>query len=276
MNLKFTKAHGIGNDFVVIDTIRDGVPDVDMSKLSKLACDRRTGVGADGIILILRKSELEMRMFNPDGSESEMCGNGLRAFAKICVDRGYASGTFEVKTGAGQLTPTVLPDGRVSVNMGQARLNPSEIGMKSAEAKFINAPLDKNRSGTAVSMGNPHLMIFVDEVNAVELEYEGPLYEHHALFPNRTNVHFVQVLNTSEVKMRSWERGAGATLACGTGACAVAVAAHENGFANRQVTVHLPGGDLEIDYQADGTVIMTGSATTVFEGELGSALQPVI
>lgn len=276
MNLKFTKSHGIGNDFVVIDTIRDGVPDVDMSKLAVLVCDRNKGVGADGIILILRKTDLEMRMFNPDGSESEMCGNGLRAFAQICVERGYATGSFPVKTGAGELTPTVLTDGRIAVNMGPARLSPAEIGMKSADAKFVNAPLDKNRNGTAVSMGNPHLMIFVDNVDAVELGYEGPLYEHHSLFPKRTNVHFVQVMGPSELKMRSWERGAGATLACGTGACAVAVAAHENGFANRQVTVHLPGGDLEIDYQTDGTVIMTGSATNVFEGELGSALQPVI
>lgn len=261
----------------MIDTIRDGVPDVDMSKLAVIACDRRTGVGADGIILILKKTELEMRMFNPDGSESEMCGNGLRAFAKLCVERGYASGKFTVKTGAGDLVPEVLPDGRIAVDMGKARLNPADIGMKGvAGEKFVSQSLDANRKGTAVSMGNPHLVIFVDDVDAVELTFEGPTYEHHTFFPNRTNVHFVQVISPSELKMRSWERGAGATLACGTGACSVAVAAHENGLSHRDVTIHLPGGDLDVSYQADGTVIMTGSATNVFEGVLGRALQPAV
>lgn len=266
--------HGIGNDFVLIDTIRDGDLAGDASIASKVLCDRSLGVGADGLILVERADDmLEMKMYNPDGSASEMCGNGLRTFGKLCHSRGYASDKFSVKTGAGVLAVQCISSDLVSINMGQAILEPAKIGMLGIGGeKFVNQDIGNDKTGTAISMGNPHLVIFVDNVTNVDLAYEGPRFENHKYFPNRTNVHFVQVNSDSEITQRTWERGAGATLACGTGACASAVAAFLNSKTGRNVKVNLPGGSLQVDYLDDGSVQMTGTATVSFEGSSSTLL----
>ncbi|MBS1702168.1 MAG: diaminopimelate epimerase [Armatimonadetes bacterium] len=272
--MKFTKMHGIGNDFVLIDTIRDGEPEGDLMTLAQKLCDRRFGIGSDGLILVENPdSSLTMRMFNPDGSESEMCGNGLRTFARLCHDRGYGGDTFPVATGAGTLQVTFHDDQTVSVNMGPAILSPEGIGMTGVTGStFVGQDIGKGQFGTAVSMGNPHLVILVEDISKIELEVEGPRLERHAFFPRRTNVHFVQIDSSEEISMRTWERGAGATLACGTGACASAVAAYLNGKTGRKVKVNLPGGSLNVDYQDDGTVLMRGPAEYSFEGSLSDPL----
>jgi diaminopimelate epimerase len=243
-----------------------------LAELARQVCDRKFGVGADGLILAERGSSapFAMRMFNPDGSESEMCGNGVRCFALFLRDNGLTeAATIPVETGAGLLTLDVAEDGRVRVDMGPARLTRGEIGMTGpAGERFVAQPVaGTDRVGTAVSMGNPHLVVFVPDVEAVDLEREGRALEHHGLFPNRVNVHFVQVVSRTHLRQRTWERGAGATLACGTGACAVAVAGFLNGLSERAVTVSLPGGDLSVEYCEDGRVLMTGPAETVFVGE---------
>ncbi len=267
--------HGVGNDFVLIDTIRDGCPTGQLSDFSRRICDRTFGVGADGLILIERaQNGLEMRMFNPDGSESEMCGNGLRTFARLCHDRKYATGSFPVKTGAGILEVNIQSNGFVSINMGQAILEPTKIGMTGVPGiSFINQSIGGQAFGTAVSMGNPHLVIFVDDVSLVDLPFEGRRFEHHGLFPNRTNVHFVQVNSTTEITIRTWERGAGATLACGTGACASVVASYLNEKTIRDVRVNLPGGSLSVAYQLDGSVQMSGAAEYSFDGSLSALFE---
>jgi len=267
--------HGIGNDFVLIDTIRDGVVSDDLSALSQKLCNRQFGIGGDGLILIEKPGDhLVMRMFNPDGSESEMCGNGLRTFARLSHDRGYGATEFPVETGAGTLNVSFHEDNTVSIDMGLAKLAPNQIGMVSTATgdTFINQDIGKGLKGTAVSMGNPHLVIFVDDVSKVDLEVDGPNLERHSFFPQRTNVHYVQVVSAEEITMRTWERGAGATLACGTGACAAAVASFVNGKTGRAMKVNLPGGSLQIEYREDGTVLMRGPAEYSFEGTLGSPL----
>ncbi len=271
--MRFTKMHGIGNDFVMVDVIADGLPSNDLAKLAREANDRRFGIGGDGLILVEKSDggRFRMRMFNPDGSESEMCGNGIRCFAKLLRDHGHTrESSVPVETGAGTLVVQLLGDGRVRVDMGQARLTRGEIGMLGEPSeKFVESPVD-GYLGTAVSMGNPHLVIFVDDVTAVDLASDGSRLERSGLFPKRVNVHFVQVLG-DRLCQRTWERGAGATLACGTGACAVAVAAHLTGRAGRKSLIELPGGALEIEYLQDGRVLMTGPAETVFEGEWTAA-----
>lgn len=273
MTIPFTKMHGIGNDFVMVDLIRDhGLSSSQpWPKISQFACDRRFGIGGDGLILLDRQdSTLQMRMFNPDGSESEMCGNGIRCFGLLAHDRGYVTEDhFPVLTGAGTLELELLPEHSVTVNMGRARLSPTEIGMAgTTEAEFINQELGfEGLRGTAVSMGNPHLVIFVKDASAVPLEEWGPKLETHPSFPNRVNVHFIEVVDRGHLVQRTWERGAGITLACGTGACASGVAAHVNGLADRKVAIKLPGGSLGVDYRPDGTVFMTGPAETVFDGQ---------
>lgn len=270
--MTFTKMHGIGNDFVMVDAVSEAPPHADLAELSRSVCDRKFGVGADGLILAVRGEEapFAMRMFNPDGSESEMCGNGVRCFALFLRDNGLTEATtIPVETGAGLLTLEVTDSGQVRVDMGPARLTRGEIGMNGEPGeRFVGQPVpDSERVGTAVSMGNPHLVVFVPDVDAVDLEGEGRVLEHSPLFPRRVNVHFVQVLSRTHLRQRTWERGAGATLACGTGACAVAVAGFLNGLSERQVTVSLPGGDLQIEYDSDGRVFMTGPAETVFVGD---------
>ncbi|HVT13084.1 MAG TPA: diaminopimelate epimerase [Fimbriimonadaceae bacterium] len=268
--MRFTKMHGIGNDFVMVDTLANGYPDGDLAELSRQVNDRRFGIGGDGLILVEKgdSAPFRMRMFNPDGSESEMCGNGIRCFAKLLRDHGHTrEARIPVDTGAGRLVVELLPDGRVRVDMGMARLHREDIPMLGeGKETFVEQRVD-GYVGTAVSMGNPHLVIFLDDVSIVDLAEEGSRLEHCELFPNRTNVHFAQVLENGILLQRTWERGAGATLACGTGACSVAVAAHLTGRAPRKSEVRLPGGRLEIEYLEDGRVLMTGPAATVFDGE---------
>jgi diaminopimelate epimerase len=266
--------HGIGNDFVMVDVLRDGPPDVDLGKLAKDINDRRFGIGGDGLILMEKgqTAPFKMRMFNPDGSESEMCGNGVRCFAKLLVDHGHTQeSSVDVETGAGILKLEILPGGSVRVDMGTARLERGQIGMLGElTERFKDQSIGHGFTGTAVSMGNPHLVVFVEDVSAIDVPQFGPILEHHELFPNRVNVHFAQVVNDRSIIQRTWERGAGQTLACGTGACAVAVAAFETGRASRDVEIQLPGGRLNIEYQADGRVYMTGPAETVFIGTYSS------
>lgn len=267
--IPFTKMQGIGNDFVMVDTIRDSLPSSDIQSLARAMNDRRFGIGGDGLILLSRgtSAPFQMRMFNPDGSESEMCGNGIRCFAKLLRDHGHISGNqVSVQTGAGTLHLKITEDDRVQVDMGKARLTRTEIGISpGGEEKFVEQPVGAYKA-TAVSMGNPHIVIFVDDVKAVDLAKEGPGLEHDSLFPMRTNVHFVQLVSRDRLVQRTWERGAGITLACGTGACSVAVAGYLTGRSERKVTVELPGGELEIEYLSSGNVLMTGPAETVFTG----------
>lgn len=270
---------GIGNDFVVIDTLRDSVSLSGLPALARSVCDRKFGVGADGLIFVLRREDkLEMAMLNPDGSLSEMCGNGLRCFARLAVDRGYASGSFPVLTGAGELTVTATAAAPVATSQANNTESPSAASPKQSitidmgEASFPlgKALVDLNDGFRAVhvSMGNPHIVIITENVDAIPLEEVGPQLEHHPLFPQRTNVHFVQVVNRTEIKQRTWERGAGITLACGTGACACAVATAILGLTEGEILNHLPGGDLDLKFQEDGHVLMTGNAEYVFEGVL--------
>jgi diaminopimelate epimerase len=270
--MRFTKMHGIGNDFVMVDAVEK--PFAPSPEFAARVCDRRRGVGSDGLIVLERGSHapFRMRMFNPDGSESEMCGNGVRCAALFLRDRGHLhDSAVKIETGAGILELSILEDGCVQVDMGPARLTRGEIGITGDPTDtFVRQPLDVSGvalEGTAVSMGNPHLVIPVADVSAVPLEEWGPALERHELFPNRVNVHFVQVLSGGALLQRTWERGAGATLACGTGACAATVACHNLGLTDRRVTVSLPGGELLITYLDNGRVLMAGPAESVFEGD---------
>ncbi len=269
--IPFVKMQGLGNDFVVLDALRGDLPSFDPITLSQAVCDRRRGVGGDGLLVLERGDDapFRMRMWNPDGSESEMCGNGLRCVAALLRDRNYASGESDIETGAGVLHAGYVND-LVSIDMGIARLERGEIGMSGEPTeRFVEADLGDGTLGTAVSMGNPHFVLFVANAETIPLESRGRELEVHPLFPHRTNVHFAQVLSPHEVKVRVWERGAGATLACGTGACAVAVAGVETGRLARRSVVHLPGGPLTIEVAEDRRVTMTGPAVTVFDGVFG-------
>jgi diaminopimelate epimerase len=271
LNLAFTKMHGCGNDFVMVDSINQPLPP-DVPQLARALNDRRLGVGGDGLILVLKgdSAPFRMRMFNPDGTEAEMCGNGIRCFAKYVREHGLTSeAVIPVETGAGLLELTAIDD-QVRVNMGVARYKRGDIPMTGDSTQdavgFIVSAGGTDLKCTAVNMGNPHCVTFVEEAASVPLEVWGPQIEANPLFPNRTNVHFAQVVSRNEIIQRTWERGAGVTLACGTGACAVAVAACLNGLAERRVLMHLPGGDLTIEYEESGTVLMSGPAVAVFEG----------
>lgn len=275
MRLRFSKMHGIGNDFVMVDAIRQDLSGLDLQELARTTNDRRFGIGGDGLILTLPGDDapFRMRMFNPDGSESEMCGNGVRCFAAFVRTEGLTdSHSIAVETGAGLLNLDSLPDGRVRVDMGLARLTRGEIGMTGApDESWIEQPIEIDGhalTATAVSMGNPHLVIFVDDVASVPLADWGPRLERHPEFPNRVNVHFVQAMSREHLVQRTWERGASATLACGTGACASAVAGHLTGRSDARVRISLPGGDLEIEIAPDRRVHMTGPAQHVFSGEI--------
>jgi diaminopimelate epimerase len=278
--LKFTKMQGIGNDFVIVNCLHDTIPAEKLEAISRKVNDRKFGIGGDGLILILpsKQAELRMRMFNPDGSEAEMCGNGIRCFARYVYERKIIDDTqLKVETGAGVKTLKILTRGggkfdAVRVDMGQPRLRRSEIPMRGDDVERVIAePLkaDGRRFDiTAVSMGNPHVVIFEDNVSSFDLERYGPQIETHKAFPQRTNVHFVQVCSNSEIVVRTWERGAGITLACGTGACACVVASALNNKTGKRVNAHLPGGDLLIEWTGDNRVMMTGPAEEVFEGEI--------
>lgn len=263
---------GIGNDFVMLDALREEPLPADLPAFARMACDRRFGVGGDGIIVLERGDEapLRMRMLNPDGSESEMCGNGLRCLGRLIQDHGHADAEqIPVETGAGVLQLRFV-ERSIQIDMGRPRLTRGEIGMAGPTREpFVEMEIGDGLAGTAVSMGNPHLVVFVDDVAAVDLERLGPKLENHPLFPARTNVHFVQVADRTHLLQRTWERGAGVTLACGTGACSAAVAAVLTNRADRSVDIRLPGGHLQIELDDRGHVLMTGPTETVFEGELG-------
>ena len=276
--IPFTKVQGLGNDYLFLDGIAGPLPD-DLPETARRMSDRHFGAGADGIITLGRDDagRLAMRMFNADGSEGEMCGNGIRGFAKLCYERGYApAGTtvFPVATGAGILTVTVFPEGervrRVAVDMGEPRLTRAEIPMagppeQDCTEELVEVGGDRLRV-TAVSMGNPHAVTFVEDVDRAPVRSVGPRLERDPLFPHRVNVEFVQVLGREALRMRVWERGSGETMACGTGACAALVAAARTGRSGRSATVHLLGGDLEIHWQPDNHVTMTGPTAAVYSG----------
>lgn len=274
--MQFTKMHGAGNDFVVVNGFKEAIKDVEAT--GRLVCDRHFGVGADGLLLILPSAtaDFRMRIINSDGSEPEMCGNGIRCAARYVYEHGLTDKTkITFETLAGPIKPElVLTDGKITgvkVDMGKPRLSRGEIplaGPAGEPAMDVPVMIDgKNYIGIGVSMGNPHFVIFVDDVMAVDLSAVGPKIETNPLFPRKTNVEFAQVVNRRELRMRVWERGAGITLACGTGTCATVVAAALSGRCGRTALVHLDGGDLTIDWSEDDTVFMTGPAAEVFRGE---------
>jgi diaminopimelate epimerase len=272
MKIAFTKMHGIGNDFIVIDC-RDNTPGSQLSGLGELSrrlCDRRFGIGADQLLLLetSQTSDFAMRIFNADGSEVEMCGNGIRCLAKYIWDRGFSyRNILEIETPAGIIRPERAGE-MVKVDMGEPLLEGRLIPV-ALDGQIINKPLaiaDREFAITCVSMGNPHAVIVVDTVEAFDVRRYGPVIEHHPLFPKRTNVEFIQVLGPDNIRMRVWERGSGETLACGTGASAVGVAANLLGLTRKKTTVHLLGGDLQIEWSGNNHVYMTGPAVEVFEG----------
>ncbi len=277
--LKFTKMHGIGNDYVYVNCFKETVSDPE--KLSIFVSDRHFGVGSDGLVLIMPsdKADFRMRMFNADGSEGMMCGNATRCIGKYVYDNGMTDKTditLETKSGIKRLK-LFVKDGKVEtvlVDMGKAIIKPADIPVRSELDTFISQKITvngKEETVTCVSMGNPHCVLFTDTpVDTIELEKIGPYFENHELFPERINTEFANVLDDHTVKMRVWERGSGETWACGTGACAAAVAACLNGYCKQgeEITLKLRGGDLAITYNEDGTVLMRGPAAKVFDGEL--------
>lgn len=263
---KFEKWQGCGNDFVIIDSRAD--EHIDAAETIIKLCDRHFGVGADGVIYVLpsKVADVRMRIFNADGTEPEMCGNGIRCFAKFVL--GEKSGSLKVETGAGVLTVQVEKN-LVTVDMGEPILTAEKIPVTSDKEKVIAEPLEVDGETfkiTCVSMGNPHCVILVDDLSKINLEKIGSKFENHRIFPRRTNTEFAEVISRNELKMRVWERGSGITLACGTGTCATVVAANLNGLTEKSATVHLDGGDLKIDWRADNHIYMTGAAEKVFEG----------
>ena len=277
-NMDFAKYHGLGNDFILIDNRLSSEPVLTPEQAVKL-CDRHFGIGADGVIFALpghARTDYSMRIFNADGSEPEMCGNGIRCLAKFLADLEGKSNQIEyhIDTLAGVITPEVKLDGQVRVDMGEPRLKAVEIPTTLVPdlEKAIDRPLEvANQSWavTCVSMGNPHCITFVEDVAAVPLESIGPLFEHHWAFPQRINTEFIQVIKRDYLKMRVWERGAGATLACGTGACAALVAGVLTNRCDRAGQIELPGGILEVEWSATNQrLYMTGPAHCVFTGKL--------
>jgi diaminopimelate epimerase len=283
----FSKYQGLGNDFLLIDARtlgEDSNSDPNPAAIRQI-CDRRYGVGADGLILALpprQGGEVRMRIFNADGSEPEMCGNGIRCLARFLADRdGDAPGRrWLIETLAGTIVPELQADGSVRVDMGPPFLNPETVPTTLAVGpaglpQGVLMVADQTLAVAAAGMGNPHVVIPVADLDAVDLEALGPLLEHHEAFPARINVHFVQVLSPDHLRMRVWERGAGPTLACGTGACATLVACHLLGLAERRARLDLPGGTLEIEWDgASGPVWMTGPAEAVFHGQLAHGTEP--
>ena len=278
MQIEFTKYQGLGNDFILVDNRGQTAPRLTPQQAAQV-CDRHFGIGADGVIFLLpgeSGADYTMRIYNSDGSEPEMCGNGIRCLARFIVDlegKSAAEGqTYTIHTLAGLITPEVQPDGQIRVNMGAPRLLAQEIPttLAAPNEKVVNAALDvagQTWAVTCVSMGNPHCITFVEDVAAIALEQIGPLFEHHAAFPQRTNTEFIEVVRPDYLKMRVWERGAGITLACGTGACASLVAGVLTGNCANAATLELPGGPLYIEWSAlDQAVFMTGPAQKVFTG----------
>ena len=281
MKIDFVKMHGLGNNFILIDCLSKPLGDSSfLSYLAKRLCNRNFGIGADGLILILpsSKADLQMRIFNSDGSEAQMCGNGIRCFAKYAYENKLVSKIkFTVETSAGIITPELIFKDKeisgVKVDMGIPKLKRREIPMEGEDTPTVVDETLKIDSKyifkiTCVSMGNPHCIIFVNDVQSIPVDEIGPKIENHSLFPEKINVEFIQVVNKKEINFRVWERGVGETLACGTGACAALVASVLNKKSEHQAIIHLTGGDLDIEWIENGSVYMTGPAELVFRGEM--------
>jgi diaminopimelate epimerase len=275
MQLEFVKYQGLGNDFVLVDNRNQNTPYLTPAQAIQV-CDRHFGVGADGVIFLLPgqdNADYTMRIYNSDGSEPEMCGNGIRCLAQF-INNLEGKTTSKISTLAGLIVPEVQPNGQVKVNMGQPRLLAQDIPttLAAPEEKVINCPIEaagQSWSVTGVSMGNPHCITFVPDITAIALEQIGPQFEHHPAFPQRTNTEFIEVVRPDFLKMRVWERGAGATLACGTGACAALVAGVLTGKCANAATIELPGGPLYIEWsETEQTLWMTGPAQKTFTGVL--------
>lgn len=275
--MKFTKMHGCGNDYVYVNLFEEKIEDP--AKVSIAVSDRHFGIGSDGLITIGPSdvADFRMRIYNADGSEAEMCGNGIRCVAKYVYDHKLTDQTqISVETGAGIKTLELTVENDkvtlVRVDMGEPILTPSLIPVVADGERVVDEPImvaGKEWRMTCVSMGNPHAVLFVDDVEHFELEKYGPLFERHERFPKRTNTEFVQIVSRSEAIMRVWERGSAETWACGTGTCATVMACILNGCTDDRVLVHLRGGDLRIDYDRKSNhLFMTGPATEVFEGEI--------
>ena len=275
--MKFTKMHGIGNDYVYVNCFKEEVKNPEA--VAKMVSDRHFGIGSDGLILIKpsQKADFEMNMYNVDGSQGAMCGNGIRCVAKYVYDYGLTDKTqitVDTKSGVKYLDLTV-EDGKavlIKVNMGTPQLVAAEIPILSEKEQVINEPIEvdgKEYRVTGVSMGNPHAVVYLDNIKGLDIEKIGPKFEQHPCFPDRVNTEFVRVIDEQMVEMRVWERGSGETLACGTGACAVAVASILNGYTKDEVTVRLLGGDLYIQWDRENNLVyMTGAAAVVFDGEI--------
>ncbi len=274
--VSFSKWHGLGNDFIIVNSSL--YPDIDFQKYAKIWCDRRFGIGADGLVTVRKlapgNADFEMRIFNSDGSETEMCGNATRCVAAFIRENSLGAGsTFCLHTKGGMVRPRLLINGSVRVDMGEPRLKRREIPVTGdADANALELEVEAAGhvfTGSAVSMGNPHLVIFVPDINDIELENWGSKLEYCPLFPNKTNVEFVQVLSRNKVRMRVWERGCGVTSACGTGSCATVAAGVLTYRTDRTVQVDLDGGSLEIEYNMqDNHIYMTGPAVKVYQGEI--------
>ncbi|MDU2066529.1 MAG: diaminopimelate epimerase [Sporomusaceae bacterium] len=273
--MNFTKVHGQGNDFVIIDGTKEAVTDYSQAAIE--ICDRHYGIGADGFVIILpsETEDFRMRIFNSDGSEAEMCGNVTRCVARYVYEYGLTTKTkITLETLAGVIRPElIMKDGKIEtvcVDMGEPRLLRKEIPMTGdGDSQAVNIAIvadGKEYLATCVSMGNPHCVIFVDDMATVDLTKVGPVIETHPYFPRKTNVEFVEVLGPKEMRMRVWERGAGITLACGTGTSATLVAAVLTGRTEREVLVHLDGGDLTVEWRADNHIYMSGPAVEVYSG----------
>jgi len=275
--MMFTKMHGIGNDFIMINCFKEKMPR-DLNKTARDLCDRHFGIGADGMICMLpsKKADLRMVLINSDGCEGEMCGNGIRCLAKFAFDEGVIEQeNITVETSAGIMKPRLISENgeiiKVTVDIGEPSFRRQDIPMTGPAGRVINEPLevlDQTFAITAMLLGVPHTVIFVEDVDKVDLFKYGPALEIHPKFPKKTNVNFVQVINRSELKYRVWERAAGFTLACGTGSCAALVAAVLNDKTGRKAKIYLPGGTLEDEWAEDNHVYMTGPAQTVFAGEI--------
>lgn len=277
--MKFTKMHGCGNDYIYVDGTKEILTPQEKPEVVRCLSDRHFGIGGDGVIFInpSREADFEMEMYNMDGSRAEMCGNGIRCVAKFVYDKGLTDKTSISVISCGKIKYLTLSieNGKVStvrVNMGSPILKAKDIPVISDKEEVIGDEIEvagETYKMTCVSMGNPHAVVFVDEVAGLPLEKIGPLFENHVRFPKRVNTEFVKVLDENTVEMRVWERGTGETLACGTGACATVVACVLNGLTKEQVTVKLLGGNLQIQWDRESNLVyMTGPATTVFEGEI--------
>ena len=281
-SLEFVKMQGTGNDFIVIDCIKQNFSDKELIKIAQKGCNRHFGIGSDGLILVCKSDfcDFKMRMLNPDGSEAEMCGNGIRVFAKYIYDYALSSkDKISTETLAGtKIIDIYSEDGKckkVSVDMGEPSLSPMTIPFDgyTEYKEIVSKPLkaiDREFLITCVNMGNPHCVIIVNNVDEIDLAKYGPAIENHHLFPERTNVEFIEITDKDNIKMRVWERGAAETLACGTGACASGIAAMLNGKVNKKVNLHLAGGDMIIEWKENNHVIMTGPCTEVFKGVVHS------